>query len=442
MDALILSCGTGGGHNAAGGALREELIRRGHRAVMMNPYTLRGQNLAGKIDHAYIATAQKAPRAFGAVYGAGELYRRLPFRSPVYYANQAMISRMEEYLEENHFDIVIMPHLFPAEIMTNMKRRGMDIPRTMFIATDYCCIPFTEETDCDAYVVPGEELTDEFAGRGIPREKIYPLGIPVGRSFRTGRRRSGAAAGSIPDRASDMVPDRASDMVPDKTPDSMPDEALCDTAASGGHSEVDSRGSIKEKEKADWEPGKRYLLIAGGSIGAGKIDKLIGLLLEQAERDAPRQETGIIVICGNNQELYWKLKRQYGTRVIVVGHTDYMADYLRISSLYITKPGGLSSTEAAVCGIPLLHMPAIPGCETHNVRYFREHGMSVCCDVSQEGAESVFRMLNDERACAEMVECQRRYIRRDAASDICRLAEEMVSGWEERRTAALCLSCQ
>ena len=47
MDALILSCGTGGGHDAAGKAVREELIRRGHRAVMMNPYVLRGQGLAG-----------------------------------------------------------------------------------------------------------------------------------------------------------------------------------------------------------------------------------------------------------------------------------------------------------------------------------------------------------------------------------------------------------
>ena len=385
MDALILSCGTGGGHDAAGKAVREELIRRGHRAVMMNPYVLRGQGLAGKIDHMYIATAQKAPRAFGAVYEAGELYRRLPFRSPVYYANQAMISQMEEYLGANHFDVVIMPHLFPAEIMTNMKRRGMDIPGTMFLATDYCCIPFTEETDCDAYVVPGEELADEFAGRGIPREKIYPLGIPVDRSFRAGRRRS--------------VP-----------------------VLSGVHCQF----------------GKRYILIAGGSIGAGKIDKLIGLLLERAEREALRRETGIIVICGNNQELYGKLKGQYGTRIIVVGHTDCMADYLRISSLYITKPGGLSSTEAAVCGIPLLHMPAIPGCETHNARYFLEHGMSAPCEVSEGGAETVFRMLEDEQACAGMVDCQSRYIRRDAASRICGLAEEMVffsgnlsnlSGW-------------
>lgn len=391
MDALILSCGTGGGHDSAGRAVREELIRRGHRVVMMNPYTLRNQSLAGKIDHMYIATAQKAPRAFGAVYGAGELYRRLPFRSPVYYANQAMISQMEEYLGENHFDIVIMPHLFPAEIMTNMRRRGMDIPKTMFIATDYCCIPFTEETDCDAYVVPGEELTAEFAGRGIPLEKIYPYGIPVARSFEERKRRSEPAVGSRPDRAQDDMLDRA--------------------------------------YKDD---GKKYILIAGGSIGAGKIDKLIGLLLEQAEHDTLRRETGIIVICGNNRELYWKLKRQYGTRIIVVGHTDCMADYLRISGLYITKPGGLSSTEAAVCGIPLLHMPAIPGCETHNARYFREHGMSAPCEVTESGTEAIFRMLEDEQSCAAMVDCQRRYIHRDAASHICRLAEELAFGCEEQ----------
>lgn len=408
MDALILSCGTGGGHNAAGRAVREELIRRGHRAVMMNPYALRGQNLAGRIDHAYIATAQKAPRAFGAAYGAGELYRRLPFRSPVYYANQAMASRMEEYLEENHFDIVIMPHLFPAEIMTNMKCRGMDVPKTMFLATDYCCIPFTEETDCDAYVVPGEELTAEFAGRGIPREKIYPLGIPVDRSFSTGRRGDGSAFGSAPD------------------------------GAFGSYAAGSLSGA--EHSRANSRPDRRYILMAGGSIGAGRIDKLIGLLLEQAELDALRQETGIIVICGNNEELYWKLKRQYGRRIIVVGHTDCMADYLRISRLYITKPGGLSSTEAAVCGIPLLHMPPIPGCETHNARYFREHGMSVFCDVSEEGAKTVFRMLDDEEACAGMVECQRRYVQRDAASRICRLAEEMASGRQKRQGAALCLS--
>ena len=56
----------------------------------------------------------------------------------------------------------------------------------------------------------------------------------------------------------------------------------------------------------------------------------------------------IVVVCGNNRELYDRLKKRYGRQIIVVGHTDCMADYMRACDLYITKPGGLSSTEAAV----------------------------------------------------------------------------------------------
>ena len=43
MDALILSVGTGGGHNAAGYAVKEELLRRGHNVEMMNPTTLKAK---------------------------------------------------------------------------------------------------------------------------------------------------------------------------------------------------------------------------------------------------------------------------------------------------------------------------------------------------------------------------------------------------------------
>ena len=172
MDALILSCGTGGGHNSAGKAVLEELERRGHHVTMLNPYTLKSEKLSSGIDQTYISTVQHAPDAFGAVYKIGDLYRRLPFRSPVYFVNHAMDSVMQEYFAEHHTDIVLMPHLFPAEIMTNMKLHGMQIPKTMFIATDYVCIPFTEETQCDAYVIPAADLAEDFSGRGIPAEKL------------------------------------------------------------------------------------------------------------------------------------------------------------------------------------------------------------------------------------------------------------------------------
>lgn len=371
MDALILSCGTGGGHNSAGKAVKEELDRRGHHTVMMNPYLLYSDKLARRIDETYIRTATRAPKAFGAVYGAGELYRKLPFPSPVYFVNRGMISRMQRYLEEHPFQIVIMPHLFPAEILTNMKHCGLEIPRTMFVATDYCCIPFTEETECDVYVVPGAEAADDFAGRGIPEEKIYPCGIPVDRSFAEAEKRE------------------------------------------------EARGRL------GLAPDKKYILIAGGSIGAGKIEKLIGLLLDETEK---RREVELIAVCGRNQELYGRLEQRYRSRMTVVGHTERMAEYLKASDLYITKPGGLSSTEAAVCGIPLLHMPPIPGCETFNARFFSQHHMSRACEVTKSGAKAVLELLYQEDICTEMMQNQRRFINRNAAVQICELAERLAWG--------------
>ena len=249
MDALILSCGTGGGHNSAGKAVLEELERRGHHVTMLNPYTLKSEKLSSGIDQTYISTVQHAPDAFGAVYKIGDLYRRLPFRSPVYFVNHAMDSVMQEYFAEHHTDIVLMPHLFPAEIMTNMKLHGMQIPKTMFIATDYVCIPFTEETECDAYVIPAEDLKPKFVRKGIPEEKLYPFGIPTSAGF------------------------------------------------------ADEEPRALAKQRLGLDPDKNYILVAGGSMGGGKIEGRITALRDHFSR---RKDTELIVICGSNRHFLYR----------------------------------------------------------------------------------------------------------------------------------------
>ncbi len=187
MDALILSCGTGGGHDSAAKAMVQELQIRGYRAAMLNPYILQSETLARRINNMYIAMVRKTPRLFGAVYTAGQLYRKLPCRSPVYYANRRMVPVMQQYLSEHPCDIVITTHLYPAEILTNMKNSGISIPKTIFVATDYVCIPFTEETQCDAYIIPAKDLAPDYVRRGLPEEKLYPFGIPTGRVFAAAR---------------------------------------------------------------------------------------------------------------------------------------------------------------------------------------------------------------------------------------------------------------
>ncbi len=368
MDALILSCGTGGGHDSAAKAILEELHSRGHRAVILNPYTLQSEKLAQRINNLYISMVQKMSPLFGVVYKAGQFYRQLPCKSPVYYINRRMISVMERYLADNHTDIIITTHLFPAEIMTNMKNNGIKIPKTIFVATDYVCIPFTEETECDAYITPGKDLNADFVHRGLPEEKLYPFGIPTDSVF------------------------------------------------------VKKQGKVEARIRLNLELQKRYILITGGSMGGGTIQETINALIDGIP---DCKDIGIIIVCGNNRKLYQNLIEKKPMNTIVVGYTNDMADYMRASDLFITKPGGLSSTEAAVCGIPIVHTAAIPGCELNNAEYFCTHGMSTLCYNPDEILTLAMELLSDKERCASMVECQQRTISEYAAANICGLAEKM-----------------
>lgn len=367
MDALILSCGTGGGHDTAGVAVKEELERRGDHVTMLNPYDLYGSKLAVRVDKTYITVAQRAPKAFGAIYNAGRLYRRFPWRSPVYYTNGHMADILDAYLKEHPVDVIIMPHIFPAEILTFMRDHGMTVPKTILIATDYTCVPFEEECICDAYVIPSADLKGEFVKRGVPAERVYPLGIPVRKDFLL--------------------------------------SLSCEEA----------------KRKLNLPLDKRYILVAGGSIGAGKMEKALDILCEITKGTSFR----LIVICGSNETVYQNLKKSHGDDVILIGRTEQMAVYLRACELYFTKPGGLSTTEAAVMEVPMALLPPIPGCESRNLRFYTENGMAAAAELSAKGLRKILNLLDSVSDCEQMLQCQRNVIPKDAAKRICDLAYEL-----------------
>lgn len=185
MKILILSCNTGEGHNAAGRAMKERLIYDGHEAVMLDYMQLAGKHTSAIVGQAYVKTAKNVPWFFSFLYKLGGKISSSKHKSPVYFANKFMAKHLQAYLDVHDFDAVVMPHLFPAETITYMKRHNMlDLP-TVAVCTDYTCIPFWEETECDYYIIPHEELTEEFVLRGIPKEKLLPYGIPVGMAFAT-----------------------------------------------------------------------------------------------------------------------------------------------------------------------------------------------------------------------------------------------------------------
>lgn len=369
MDVLILSCGTGGGHNAAAAALEEKLLQQGHHVTRFNPYDLHSQKLASQIDQAYIGLVKRAPKLFGALYAMGDLYRRLPFHSPVYHLNGRLAPLLEEYLRQHKVDVIIMTHIFPGQMLTHMRRKGIRLPKTVLVATDYTCIPFAEECECDAYVVPSPALVEEFVSWGVPRDRIYPLGIPVAEAF-----------------SSHMT-------------------------------------KAEAKQQLGLDPDKRYVLLAGGSMGAGRPEKMLEKIQGLIER---WPDVRLITICGNNAAMVERLRQKFGESIDVIGQTNQMALYLRACELYLTKPGGLSTTEAAVSGTVLGLLATIPGCETHNLNFFEGKGMCRRVEATEESLEHFLALLDDNDARERMIACQHKHIRPHAADRISHLAGGLV----------------
>lgn len=91
--------------------------------------------------------------------------------------------KLTRYLDTHHYDVIVTPHLFPAQTLTYIKKKNLLSQKVVAVETDYTCIPFWEETDCDYYIIPHYELIDEFTAKGIPRERLKPYGIPVRPAF-------------------------------------------------------------------------------------------------------------------------------------------------------------------------------------------------------------------------------------------------------------------
>lgn len=373
MKVLILSCNTGGGHNAAGGALAQCLRERGHEAEQVDFLALAGERVSQLVSGAYVEMVKRLPALFGVTYGLGRAVSTaehvLKLHSPVYAACAQVVPALERYLKAHPCGAVVAPHMFPAMALTEMKRRGMALPLTAAVATDYTCIPFFEEADCDYVLLPGPMCVGEFERRGIPAEKLVPIGIPVAEEFRQ------------------------------------------------------RVGKTEARRLLGLEEDRRWVLVMGGSMGAGQIAQLTRSLLYLMERDV-----GFVVVCGSNERLYQKMVRNYGgnERVRVLGFTDQVARYMEASDLLYTKPGGITTTEGAVMGVPMVHMRPIPGCESRNRELFTREGMSVSARGVLALAVKGRRLLGSSERREAMRQAQRRQVATDAAAQIAGFLEEHV----------------
>ena len=128
-----------------------------------------------------------------------------------------------------------------------------------------------------------------------------------------------------------------------------------------------------------------------------------------------------------------KLKKKYeGEKdVFIIGKTRQMELYMKACDIIYTKPGGLTSTEAAVSRIPIVHTAPIPGCESANRRFFVRHKMSIAPKSIEDQVEEGIRLLESPDQIQAMKEAQKSCISGRAAEKIADFLEEKLDHCEE-----------
>ena len=236
---------------------------------------------------------------------------------------------------------------------------NFDNVKSYAIATDYTCIPFWEETNLDYYFIPHKDLMNEFISKGIPKNKLIPTGIPVSSKFNKKLTKFDAC------------------------------------------------------KLLSLDPAVKRILIMTGSMGYGDVISTLRCLVRSTTSE------DILVLTGHNNDLFADIKHRFKRypRVKAVPFTADVNLYMDASDITLTKPGGLTSTEAAVKNVPLIHTSPIPGCETRKEAFFHDRGMSICADTPKAITKKVLKLLNCSAKQTDMKNKQY-CINANAANDI------------------------
>lgn len=177
MKILIISCSTGGGHNACAKYILEELKNNNIEAEFKDFYDIVNKKAKKLSEKLYLSTLNGNGKIFKVVYKLGELYSKTKLKSPVYSVNKLHKKNLYNYIIQNKIDLVITTHIFPALTLTAIKK----VP-FLLVATDYTACPFMEEANPNYYIIQNG-IEKDFINKGIDEKKLLKTGIPVSSNF-------------------------------------------------------------------------------------------------------------------------------------------------------------------------------------------------------------------------------------------------------------------
>ncbi len=358
MRVLILSANTGSGHNSTAAAIAEQLEKMSVEYEIMDTLAFISEKVSELISRGHSYVYRRLPHLFGFGYRFEEKH------APRFIYEQCArgADALQEKLEEGHFNAVICVHVFAGLMVTEVRHKYHNPTPTYFVATDYTCSPGLAEMQMDGYFIPHRMLRGNFVRYGfVPIDKMIVTGIPVRQEF-------------------------------------------CE--------HVDA----KEARRAlDLPENGRIVLLSCGSMGCGKLEKSALMLY----RGMPKDST-LVVLCGRNEKTYEALIPRACERLRVLQFTDQIATYMAAADLYLTKPGGLTTSEAIAKELPMMLIDAVPGLETRNFNFLIANGVADGAKSWRQLVTLVQRGLSDSSTLDAQREAMKTFTVKNAAELICK----------------------
>ncbi len=321
MKVLIATVTCGAGHLAAARAI-EEAWKAQHPADTVQ--TVDVLDLAPKLIRkiyveGYVKLIEHVPEVYAYAFkksdNPAKLRKTLDFRRSVSHQSVRGFAKLLAKFEP---DVVLCPHYLPVEIIGHLKDKGRFSARTVCIVTDFEAHAFWLDPAADLYCVAADETKASLVSRGIDAAKVVVTGIPIASKFQ------------------------------------QPVNIL----------EVRKRYGLRDDIPT--------LLVLGGGFGMGPVGEIL------AELDKLEGHFQTLVVAGRNEELRKQLAVQDRSHATdVLGFSRNMHELMTVSDLLITKPGGLTSSEALALSKPLFILNPIPGQEAANSDYLLAHGAGV-----------------------------------------------------------------
>lgn len=380
---LILSASIGGGHVACGRALLKAFGALGATAEHVDLLEHTAAPFRRLYRQAYFDLVRNVPDL---VDWVGKRMDRRPTEvATVQRRLRSRVTRMLSYEMPRVIDkfgpgALVHTHFLGPEIVAGRLRRRQLLPQAEVI-TDFFAHSLWLQPGIARYYVASEEVRVHLKSAGVDEHRVRVSGIPIDPRFT-----------DLPARA-------------------------------------DAR------RLASLDPDQDVLLVMAGGMEASDLKNVLTQLAEF------RWPLTVVVICGRSADLLKVAHDEVNgasgpVRFRLFGYIDDVPTYMAASDLVVTKPGGMTCSEALAAGVPLLLINPYPLQEEANANALLENGAAVRIDPLSTFGLKLRRLVEDRERLDLMRAAALRLARPDAAMTVARsVLDELVVRFPDRGRA-------